>query len=323
MAAARPAYTALACYGFSGGTAPHSGKGDEQDILECWRKPSKQYNHLVGQFNDSLYATFDGSEFLQFAKRLDEDPRFNRSKQLRLRSILFQLSGKRYFEMPFVPIDFDKLEIALYLADALGDKFLLASVYAVAADMNHLGAFVRYAVKSLELQEELGVQSFQNSFRQAFVISAALYNVADYANALRYGGIMLNYAPAEKSVEYERLLVLQLDVLGATHLSLQQFKQARKYYEQLLEVLNANQHLPADLILIWRGIATGRLGALDRIAGQPELAIIKLAEQYRVAKVYALPDNAAIARYELGLLLLEQGRYLEALASFSEALGDA
>lgn len=299
------------------------GGDTKEDCFSAWKDQSKLQSRLISIFNDSLYRQLDARSFTLLSKQIMSDERYSKDRRLEVRSILFDLEGKEKFKIALVDRDSLKINRALFLADALADEHVVADVYSRAADANYMNAFMLYAIKSLEIQEKIGVSYFSNTFRQAFIISSNLYIAADYDNALRYGETTLNFVPDPLNLIYEQHLVLQLDVVGATYLALQNYEQALLRYKEILSVLEKSEFLSADMIALWHSIAVGRIGSINRLSGQYEEAIPKFKKQYEVGKKYRQFNNMAIASNEMGLLKMAVNQTNEAKQYFQSALSYA
>jgi len=266
-----------------------------------------------------LRNKFNVNSFLKFATEFDQYLQKNPDKRLRARLCMFDILGRRVFNVKLTRQDSLKITEAIKLASNLKDDQLLAEIYALAADIDYEGGYLLYNLKAIELQRGIGHQYFsyvQNRFLGA---SLALYKTKDFRESIRYGEKCLTFKKV-KVYEWDPMVyIFQLDVLGASHLALGEYKKAINYYQQIIDTIQKKPITPESDEL-WKAIAKGNIGRCYFYQGNTVTALPLINQQLQSGIKYKQYNNVAIAQNARGEIFLDQKQYATALLAFKEAL---
>ncbi|WP_113661673.1 tetratricopeptide repeat protein [Pedobacter nanyangensis] len=266
-----------------------------------------------------LRNEFNLKSFLKLSAEFDEYLQKKSDKRLRARWCMFDLLGRRVFNVVLTRQDSLKMTEAIKLASNLKDDQLLAEIYALAADIDYEGGYLLYNLKAIELQKEIGYQYFsyvQNRFLGA---SLSLYKTKDFRESIKYGERCLTFKKV-KVYEWDPMVyIFQLDVLGASHLALGEYKEAINYYKQIIDTLQKKPIHPKPDEL-WIAIARGNIGRCYFYEGNAAAALPLINQQLQAGIKYQQYNNIAIAQNVRGEIFLSQKRYGIALIAFKEAL---
>lgn len=266
-----------------------------------------------------LRNEFNLKSFLKLTAEFDQYLKNNNDKRLRTRYCMFDVLGRRVFNVKLTRQDSLKITEAIKLASNLKDDQLLAEIYALAADVDYEGGYLLYNLKAIELQNQIGYQYFsyvQNRFLGA---SLALYKTRDFRESIKYGEKCLTFKKV-KVYEWDPMVyIFQLDVLGASHLALGEYKNAINYYKQIIDTLQKKPIRPEPDEL-WTAIANGNIGRCYFYEGNVAAALPLINQQLQSGIKYKQYNNIAIAQNARGEIFLKQKQYATALIAFKEAL---
>ena len=266
-----------------------------------------------------LRNEFNLKSFLKLSAEFDQYLQNKPDKRLRARWCMFDLLGRRVFNVILTRQDSLKMTEAIKLANHLKDEQLLAEIYALAADIDYEGGYLLYNLKAIELQKEIGYQYFsyvQNRFLGA---SLSLYKTKDFRESIKLGEKCLTFKKV-KVYEWDPMVyIFQLDVLGASHLALGEYKKAINYYQQIIDTVQKKPINPEPDEL-WTAIAKGNIGRCYFYEGNVAAALPLIDQQLQAGIKYKQYNNIAIAQNARGEIFLSQKQYATALVSFKEAL---
>ena len=266
-----------------------------------------------------LRNEFNLKSFLKLTAEFDQYLKKNNDKRLKARYCMFDVLGRRVFNVKLTRQDSLKITEAIKLASNLKDDQLLAEIYALAADVDYEGGYLLYNLKAIELQNQIGYQYFsyvQNRFLGA---SLALYKTRDFRESIKYGEKCLTFKKV-KVYEWDPMVyIFQLDVLGASHLALGEYKNAINYYKQIIDTLQKKPIRPEPDEL-WTAIAKGNIGRCYFYEGNVTAALPLINQQLQSGIKYKQYNNIAIAQNARGEIFLKQKQYATALIAFKEAL---
>ncbi len=266
-----------------------------------------------------LRNEFSLNSFLKLTAEFDQYLQKKPDRRLRARWCMFDLLGRRVFSVKLTRQDSLKMTEAIKQANHLKDDQLLAEVYALAADIDYEGGYLLYNLKAIELQKEIGYQYFsyvQNRFLGA---SLALYKTKDFRESIKYGERCLTFRKV-KVYEWDPMVyIFQLDVLGASHLALGEYKRAINYYQQIIDTIQKKPIHPEPDEL-WTAIAKGNIGRCYFYEGNVEAALPLIDQQLYLGVKYKQYNNVAIAQNARGEIFLTKKQYGAALIAFKEAL---
>lgn len=266
-----------------------------------------------------LRNEFNLKSFLKLTNEFDQYLQKKPDKRLKARLCMFDVLGRRVFSVKLTHQDTLKITEAIKLASNLKDDQLLAEIYALAADIDYEGGYLLYNLKAIELQKEIGHEYFsyvQNRFLGA---SLALYKTKDFRESIKYGEKCLTFRKV-KVYEWDPMVyIFQLDVLGASHLALGEYKEAINYYQQIIDTIQKKPIHPEPDEL-WTAIARGNIGKCYFYEGNVAAALPLIDQQLRSGIKYKQFNNVAIAQNARGEIFLSQKEYGTALIAFKEAL---
>ncbi|WP_343535278.1 tetratricopeptide repeat protein [Pedobacter sp.] len=267
----------------------------------------------------TLRKEFNAESFLKLTAQFEKYLQENSSKRLRARYCIFDVLGRRQFGIKLTRQDSLKIAEAIKLANNLKDDQLLAEVYALAAEIDYEGGYLLYNLKAIELQGSIGYQYFSYVQNRFFAVSLALYRTKDFRESIKYGEKCLTFKKV-KLYEWDPMVyIFQLDMLGASHLALGEYKQASNYYQQIIDTIQ-KKTLHPEAAELWVAIAKGNIGRCYFYQGNSAKALPLINQQLQVGIKYKQFNNVAIAQNARGEIFLSQKRYGEALIAFKEAL---
>jgi len=269
-----------------------------------------------------LRNEFNLKSFLKLTTEFDQYLQTKPDKRLRARWCMFDLLGRRVFNVKLTRQDSLKMTEAIKLANHLKDDQLLAEIYALAADIDYEGGYLLYNLKAIELQKEIGYQYFsyvQNRFLGA---SLSLYKTKDFRESIKLGEKCLTFKKV-KVYEWDPMVyIFQLDVLGASHLALGEYKEAINYYQQIIDTIQKKPINPEPDEL-WTAIAKGNIGRCYLNEGNIKAALPLINQQLQAGIRYKQYNNIAIAQNARGEIFLNQKQFGLALTAFKVALSAA
>ncbi|RWU04863.1 tetratricopeptide repeat protein [Pedobacter chitinilyticus] len=266
-----------------------------------------------------LRNEFKLKSFLKLTAEFNRYLENNTDKRLRARYCMFDVLGRRVFNVKLTRQDSLKIKEAIKMASNLKDDQLLAEIYALAADIDYEGGYLLYNLKAIELQKRIGYQYFSYVQNRYLGASLSLYKTKDFRESIKYGEKCLTFKKV-KVYEWDPMVyIFQLDVLGASHLALGEYKKAINYYQQIIDTIQKKPiHPEADEL--WMAIANGNIGRCYFYEGNVAAALPLIDQQLQSGIKYKQYNNIAIAQNARGEIFLRQKQYATALIAFKEAL---
>lgn len=266
-----------------------------------------------------LRKEYNAERFLKLTAKFDKYLQGNSDKRLKARFCIFDVLGRRQFSIKLTRQDSLKITEAIKLANHLKDDQLLAEIYALAAEIDYEGGYLLYNLKAIELQKKIGYQYFSYVQNRFFAVSLALYRTKDFKESIKYGEKCLTFKKV-KAYDWDPMVyIFQLDMLGASHLALGEYKKAINYYQQIIDTIQKKSIRPqADEL--WQAIAEGNIGRCYFYEGNSTSALPLINQQLQAGIKYKQYNNIAIAQNARGEIFLSKRQYGTALIAFKEAL---
>lgn len=271
--------------------------------LQTWNVADTSQFWQAQVLYNKLHEQNDSVRFDNIIQKLHAYLADHPDKRIEARTILFETLGTIELHRDYKPY-VKKLQHAIKLAYDLDDLMLTAEVYCLLADIIGDSGYFLYNLKAIEIQEKIGVACFPFAYARYFDVSRALYQNHEYHQSIAYGRKGLQLLRKEKQYHDARMLIFQLDILGANYKMLGEYDSSGYYYRQL-ETLVPVTRMPPPEKAIWDGIAKGNIGYTLAQHHQFEQAIPLLQTYIQNSTELAdwvnmaLSNNALAACYEL------------------------
>lgn len=226
--------------------------------IHAWRISDTSQCHRAQVLYDQLATENDTVRFGIIVRKLYAYLKEHPDTRLNARTILYESLGAKQFGYDLAPY-IQRVEEALKMAHELEDEQLMAEIYSLLATMYDDSNYLLYNLKAIELQQKVGFSHFPYVHNRFFDASRGLYLSHDYRQCIRYGIKCLEFRGKDMEHWDLKVIIFQLDILGAAYKKLQQYDSTAYYYQQLLEALPETDMTPPRRKL-WEGIAWGNLG---------------------------------------------------------------
>ncbi len=206
----------------------------------------------------------DMTAFLDTLRMLEDyEAKHPRNNRFAIRKRMYEAKCRLYYRDSTQEYWRGLVTDAISRASIIGDKRLDAELAGTMADIslgdNYNMAY--YSAKALELQEELGIDSFFYTQNRYFGISSSLNRIDDFKGSLKYGKGFLKRYEAEPERRFPVLLISQLDIIGQDYKALFKYDSLRITYQMLKDTLNSCLTGPmAEMRPLWEGVANGNIG---------------------------------------------------------------
>lgn len=239
-------------------------------FIRAWKVADATQTHVAQAFYDSLLIKRADKDYQQHFHRvvdamyayLEDHP----DKRLEARTIIYEALGAIEYNYPRDPFRIP-LEKAMSLALDLGDKQLLAEVYALYSYLPEKMVYPLYNLKAIELQRQVGFEHFCYVQNRFFDASRALYFTRDFRQAITYGQECLQFKDRTTPRQDPAVFIFQLDILGACYRELGIYDSVNYYYEQLEKELPSIAYKDSLFLQLWKGIARGNRGHVLALQG--------------------------------------------------------
>ncbi len=238
----------------------------------------------------------------------------NPNDRLRARLTIYEVRGKISYSQQITQLDQEKISQSIKLAYKLKDDQLKSELFALYASVNYWNdnIFLLYNIKSILLQQKVGVKYFEYDQNRYFNLSSALYRADKHEESIYYGKqslAFMKYAKKKDTMDY----IFQHDIIGANYIKLHKPDSGIFYYQQMLNMLAKYQFDSHIMQRIWTAIAKGRIGQSLILKGN-EIAGVPLVRNY-LDSVKVLKDtiNITIGENILASVNYNHQRYQSAI----------
>lgn len=240
------------------------------------------------------------------------------NQRLLIRTWMYEILGKAEFKIPHTSTDNTHLQKALKMAGLLEDDQLLSELFSLYARFSSAKDNSYYTLRSLEMQEKIGMEHFPLFYLRLINFSISMYHVGEYRSSIQYGKKALELLQNKTDEDAQQRRILQLDYIGASYKELKMQDSIQYYYSQIHYYATSFQ---GDSVFaqIWLGIADGGLGYKLLLEKKYEAAKPYLKSNLRSSIKHKQFQDAAIAMDALAQINFAQKDFKRALEDWRMA----
>ncbi|GAB3419050.1 helix-turn-helix transcriptional regulator [Niabella aquatica] len=302
-------------------TGASAQKLTADELVKAWKAGDISQTKLAEETYDDLKKNYHQDTFSLRLRQLNDYLQRHPDTRLRARILIYEQLGKG-------DVPAGRIKAAMQETVLLGDKQLLSELYSLYAEHSGTGSRASfYLLKTLEIQEKIGVQHFPHIYLRYLIIATWLYHTTDYRHSVDYGlkGLALIQLPKDYLLDY----ILLLDIVGASYRELQMPDSSIFYYQKIKQVLADYDARPAfyaqiktmepSLPVIWNGIAGGGIAKAWFLQQKYDEAIPLLEQNIASSTAYKQYGDAAMAQNTLAAIWQVHRKYSAALAAYRSA----
>jgi DNA-directed RNA polymerase specialized sigma24 family protein len=274
------------------------------------------YGDLVTHLNKERF--FQNLAFLQ----KNEHPR------IRARTFLYEDIGLEYLGISKSNKEYrQQFTQILQEARSLNDKCLLFELYSKFSRKCNDAEKLYYLIKSIEMQEQIGIKLCINVSYDYNVAAYILYEIHNYESAANYAsnGVATFLWPKQFLMQY----IHALDIAGAAYNKLQKPDSAIYFYriiknlvaDYLIHPQDYQKAMTVQFAKIWDGVANGGIARALLSLKQYDSAYAFAKQNLQSSIYYQQWDAAAMAQSILGEINFIRTNYRDALTQYQQARG--
>lgn len=298
-----------------------------EQLIKAWKVDDTSQTQKAEVIIGDQYFNFNKQRFAQRLAGINEYiQKHPNDERIKARAIIYTIAGKsklsenenRSLQSVISVQDQTNLMNAIKYADRINDIQLLSELYSLYSRIEGNHGFY-YFLKSIKLQEQVGIRFFPKVYLRYFDLSNVLYDNGDYAEAMTYAKKALEFINVDVQGMSDILLVQ--DYVAASYVKLGIADSALVYFKKMENSFPAVivKHNDSVYTGTWKGIILGGIGWCLTQKHQYTDALPYLNKALQLNTKYHLDEDLGNVYYAYALIDTARAAYNNALFNFEKA----